>query len=191
MGSFFLTGEKKCPRPPLPRGLSAKLTGGENRKTAVLASAKAPRIRPCLPLWGRWQPVRADGGGIGGWMLCLTPSVKNQTQSPIHCGYTERIAQLSWPVNAMGRTERCICGKIPNIHRFIHSFHRLFHSHPLTLPQQNAAEFMILSHFRNLPAWIRGRKRIGPSIFIHRETGKGTLTRPFFHRASPRMDFVA
>ncbi len=34
------------------------------------------------PQWGRWQPERADGGGVGGWMRCLSDTPKNQRFLP-------------------------------------------------------------------------------------------------------------
>ena len=34
------------------------------------------------PQWGRWQPERADGGGAGGWMGCLSDTPKNQRFLP-------------------------------------------------------------------------------------------------------------
>ena len=149
-------------------------------RTWVTPLSRLHLIRPGLrratfPSRGRLWLVQHNGSPCRGAV-----AAKAVTEG---CTPPSRLSAAHLPYK--GRRHGRGCGKIRNIHRFIHSFHRLFHSPSLTLPPQNSAEFMILSHFRNLPAWIRGRKRIGLSIFIHQETGKGTLARPAFTGLPP------
>ena len=61
------------------------------------------------PQWVRRQPERADGGGIGGWMLCLS-STPSDKKAKFFASSRKEGAKTHWQLSTInGQLTQAIC----------------------------------------------------------------------------------